>query len=69
MFGHGLVAGLIAGQIAANNEQLKRDQQELARLAQLPPQQAALEIQYRQMRAMERQASQRPQINVKTSLF
>ena len=60
---------LMALQIIEHNERIKRDQQELARLSQLPPQQAALEIQYRQMRAMERQASQTPQIHVKTSLF
>jgi len=64
-----MAMSVLAEKIAIHNDRIKRDQQDLAQLQSLPPQQAQLEIQYRQMRAMEQAARNPPVVKVKTSIF
>jgi len=64
-----MIAAIWASAYLAAQATREREERELARLKALPPEQAQLELLYRQTRALERAANRPTQINVRSSLF
>lgn len=63
------IPGIVACLIVENQEHLKLEIKEDARIRALPPVDREFELRLREVKAMERQSRQQPTINVKPSIF